>query len=67
MANKSYTYVYKPIKRNRDDQGRILTYTVEYKLPNELKHDFEFNSLKQARRFAINGFKDKKTGKIEKV
>ena len=65
MKRKSYIYIYDEIIRNRDDKGRILTYSVIKKLPNGKNYNFKFNTLKKARHFAIIGLKDIKTGKID--
>ena len=41
-------YEMEPIKKVKDEKGRILTYKV-----NKLGIDFEFNTLRKARIFAL--------------
>lgn len=63
--NKKYVKVYHPIRRNRDDKGRILTYSVQMELPGGIAYWCEFNTLSKARKVACYGLKDKKTGIID--
>ena len=58
---KNRKKIYKPIIRNLDESGRILTYSVEI-TPGYMA---EYNTLKKARIMAIIGYQDIATGKID--